>query len=498
MYCKFFGFLFVFYLLNIFYSVGQSNHNFELNATIQKSYIEITKMKLNAGKALLLNEKKNHNAWAYYLEGYADMIQLLVAEDLVLYERFIKNQEIRYDLIENMDSKSPHYNFLLAELKIQNAFVKLKFGHELKGSTDIIKAYKLLEKNALKFPYFIPNQKTLGLLHVLIGSTPESYLWVANLLGLNGSIKKGISELENVVNKDAFYRDEAQLMLFLIQAYILKINAVQLQNFQKFVAENPDNQLFHFFLCSVLMKEGKANTALELIEKSTNHYPFPIIDYLKGEIYLQKGMYLQAKICYNNFLRKHQGINFIKDSNYKLFLCYWLNNEDAKGLVYLENVEFQGRTIVESDKSALKFAKSFLLKNSIYKNKERVLMKARLAFDGGLYSEAKQILHKWNEINFELKIDKAEFNYRKGRISQKLLETSTAIVFFERAIELSNNQEYAFGALSALQIGSIYQEKGMKETAKLYYKKAISFKNHEYKNSTDNKAKAALNEMGYR
>jgi tetratricopeptide (TPR) repeat protein len=321
---------------------------------------------------------------------------------------------------------------------------------------------------------------------------------VANLLGLSGSIKKGISELENVVNKDSFYKDEAQMILFLVQAYMLKINTNELQNFQKFVENNPDNQLFQFFLSSVLMKEGKGNLAFQLLEKNVVNYPFPIIDYLKGEIYLQKGMYVQAKVCYTSFLQKHKGINFIKDANYKLFLCCWLNNEEAKGLVFLENVTYQGRLIVESDKSAMKFSKSFLAKNSLYKNKQRVLMKARLAFDGGFYEEAKQILLKWKESNFELLSDKAEFNYRKGRIAQKLLETTISIAYFERAILLSEKQEFVYGALSALQIGSIYQEKAMKETAKLYYKKAISFKNHEYKNSTDNKAKAALNEMGYR
>jgi hypothetical protein len=33
--------------------------------------------------------------------------------------------------------------------------------------------------------------------------------------------------------------------------------------------------------------------------------------------------------------------------------------------------------------------------------------------------------------------------------------------------------------------------------AKIYFEKAISYKKHEYKNSVDNKAKAALNEMGF-
>ena len=72
-----------------------------------------------------------------------------------------------------------------------------------------------------------------------------------------------------------------------------------------------------------------------------------------------------------------------------------------------------------------------------------------------------------------------------------------AITFFDRAIVLSENQNWSYGASSALQLGYIYQSKNEQAKAKNYFEKAISCKKHEYKNSVDNKAKAALNEMGF-
>jgi hypothetical protein len=46
-------------------------------------------------------------------------------------------------------------------------------------------------------------------------------------------------------------------------------------------------------------------------------------------------------------------------------------------------------------------------------------MKARLATDGGFYDTALATLRPYSESSFTLLNEKAEFNYRKGRIYQR-------------------------------------------------------------------------------
>ncbi|MFC0184705.1 hypothetical protein ACFFJX_20180 [Pseudarcicella hirudinis] len=162
---------------------------------------------------------------------------------------------------------------------------------------------------------------------------------------------------------------------------------------------------------------------------------------------------------------------------------------------YLQKVEEVGETIVESDKSALKYSKNYLAKKPGPQSK--ILMKARLACDGGYYDQALSFLGNLTEAQFESLSDKAEFNYRKGRIYQRMDDSLKAVPLFERAINLSSGQNWSFGANAALQTGYIFQQKGDRMKAKYFFEKAISFKKHEYKNSVDNKAKAALNEMGF-
>jgi hypothetical protein len=61
---------------------------------------------------------------------------------------------------------------------------------------------------------------------------------------------------------------------------------------------------------------------------------------------------------------------------------------------------------------------------------------------------------------------------------------------------LAEGSAAGFGASSALQLGYILMEKRNNKNASFYFKKAMSYKKHEYKNSIDNKARAALTELG--
>ena len=70
-------------------------------------------------------------------------------------------------------------------------------------------------------------------------------------------------------------------------------------------------------------------------------------------------------------------------------------------------------------------------------------------------------------------------------------------ILFERSVALTGSDEWVFAPNSALQLGYIQQQKGRKNKAKAYFEQAIAYKNHEYKTSVDNKARAALTEMGY-
>jgi tetratricopeptide (TPR) repeat protein len=463
------------------------------NAQMQRYYQEIFHMRVYPARAQMAQETMQDGFLAY-LNSYADMVELMSLENRAAYDDFLEQQAVRQEVLEKLDENSPYSRFLRAEVRLHTAFVKLKFGHEVKGAWDIIKAFRMLSENAKKFPQFVPNQKSLGLLHVLIGATPDQYSWVLGVLGLKGNIKLGMSELANASRQETLWQTESQLITHLVKLFVRRASTEELSAFEQFVQKNQDNQLILFFGTSALTKEGRAETAWNLLETrpaTKGLLPLPFLEYQKAEILLMKAQYPQAIASYQRFLGQHKGFNFVKDTYFKLFLAHWLDGQGGKGKVFLQKINQVGASIVEADKAAQKFKEN----ESILGSAQQTLMKARLACDGGYYDLALGHLQGLTEGQLPQDRDRAELFYRRGRIVQRMGRPDEAMPFFERAMTLCQDKPWSFGASSALQMGYIWVEKKQKDKAKIYFEKALSFKKHEYKNSIDNKARAALGEL---
>ncbi len=466
----------------------------DFTPNLQKAYSEIFKLRIQSGKDLLAKEKQN--PFKIYLENYVDVVELLNSENEAAYEKILKKEDERLELIKNLDSNSPYNRFLRAEIKLHWALLKIRFGHEVKAGWNVIQAYRLLEENQRLFPDFLPNQKSLGCLHVLFGSVPENQKWITNFLGLRGNIQQGINELKQA-SKDKNWGLESKFCAFFIQAYVLKFDEKFNTELLQLIDNQPDNLNLFLLATAVSLKENHTEQAIELLRKHPTdaaYIYFPIFELYKAETQLFKGNYAQAITSYQTYLKNFKGKGFVKDTYYKLFVCNWLAGDEKKGRFYLTKIPISGNSLAESDKAAQKFYENYS-KNTILPNK--TLLKLRLTFDGGYFDQAADDLKNISEGNFTNTKDKAEFNYRAGRIYQKLNQTDKAMLFFEQSIKQCDGQEWHFGASSSLQLGYIFQAKKQKVKAKTYFEKAISYKRHEYKTSIDNKARAALTEMGY-
>jgi tetratricopeptide (TPR) repeat protein len=468
---------------------------------LQKAYFEIQKLRLPAARELIGDERASApgNPFIAYLDSYADLHYLLIAEDRSRYKVFTQQQDKRLEEVGKLPEKSPYKRLFQADIRLHSAFAKLKFGNEVSGSWEIIKAYRLLEDNRKKFPAFIPTLKSLGLLHVLIGSIPENYTWIAKILGLKGNIAQGIRELREVVREEPFFRQEAELIDLLLHAYTLQLSPQQQIRIRQWPQEQPDNLLLHFFATTVLMKENKSEEASHFLAEAPTgkeYIPFPFLHYLRAEIALQSGDYEESFAFYTRFLKQYAGFNYIKDSHFKMFMCRWLAGREQEAAVNIRKVTQTGSTIVEADQFAERIAKEF--NEGKISPRQKVLYKARYATDGGYFQRAWELMKAVSEKSFGTTYEKAEFNYRMARILQKSARINECMPFYDRSIALGQADAGAggFAASSALQMGYIYQKETDNQQAIIYFKKALSFKKHEYKNSIDNKARAALTELG--
>ena len=462
---------------------------------MQRAYADLLKLKVPNAR-LLMQAETDQNGIRIYTEDYADMLTLLFSDDDRAYEKIAHREEDRLEQLSQLDQTSPWARVTQAEVRLHWAFVKLKFGKEVSAAWDVIRAYKLLNENRKRFPAFLPTYKALGVLHVMVGAAPDQYTWVARLLGLRGDINTGMQEIRRA-QQDPTFRLEAQLIELMIRAYVLRFSDADTRELQLLVSQHPDNALLHFLAATIQMKNGQSESArlflLSLPQNDTPAYlPTPIVDNLLGDIYLQKGQFAPALVHYQRFLSRYTGQNFVKDTYYKQFLCYWLAHDDARAQALVRRIPTAGRAVVESDKAAQKFAETFLKMGPT--PHQQLLIRARLSCDGGYLDSALTLLRPYPEGRFLPGTEQAEFNYRMGRILQRQHETDAAIPFFTRAITLSDGSgSGSFGATSALQLGYIYEQQKDVSHARQYFEKALSYRHYEYKNSIDNKARAGLN-----
>ena len=67
---------------------------------------------------------------------------------------------------------------------------------------DFRKAFSLLKENRKKFPSFLPNNMISGPMLVVAGTIPDAYKWLASLFGIKGSIKDGMTQMQQFINSN--------------------------------------------------------------------------------------------------------------------------------------------------------------------------------------------------------------------------------------------------------------------------------------------------------
>ncbi len=424
-----------------------------------------------------------------YVTSLAKTIELLLTEDKDLYQIYGDHHE---DL-QGKRSKSSLAEdlFLQAEIRLQWTFVYLKFGHEIDAAWSLRQAYINMEDCRTKFPDFIPIKKTAGLLHIIIGSVPEKYNWVLGMLSMKGDVDQGLAELEGIRKSDNVFSLEADLLYVLAQAFILQQPEEAMKEMNKLLKLNPESRLVNYLGAAIAIKNSQSEEAFVLLnklEKLEKETPFAYAYYLKGETLLSKGDYTSAMGAYRFFISHYAGQNYIKDAHYKIGLCYLLNGNVSDAQELFKKAKSIGIEETEADKYAARSIAEDELPNI-------PLSQIRYLTDGGYYSKAQQRLDSIRSTEIPTKRDQVEYYYRKARLAHKKGELPTAKDNYYETVRINESNAWYFAPNACLQLGYIYQDEKNYIAARNYFEKALTYKKHEYKNSIDSKAKAALDHL---
>lgn len=466
--------------------------SFDFNSECRKAYIEIFNLNFKTAEEIIEKEKiKNSaNIVPVLLEADIDFLSAFVSEEDLYYKRLMEQKKGRLKQIESGDSNSPFYLYAQADIYLQSALVKLKFGEYISASTDLLRANSLLKKNRESFPAFIPNLKGLGMLHAMAGLIPSDFKWAANLAGFEGTVLEGITELDslfkNINSADYdFLKPEAAMLLFYLKTNFEKQDTEQY--FTQYFSDSTllKNPLVAFSYSGFLMRRGKSDDAIKILEAvSPGSFPFLMLEYRLGHAKLCRGD-KDAIEHLLKFAASFKGKNYVRSAFRFIAWHYLLNDDEKKYKQFLANVLYTGKSFSDEDKDATREAEQRRTPN-------KKLLRSRLLYDGGYYKTALTEIEDPSNIFFRHKADSAEYDYRLARIFHAGKDTAKAEASYINAFSKGKNLPQHYAANSALQLGNIYEQRGDKPKAKEWYQKCLWLPPHDYRHSIEQKAKAGL------
>ncbi|OUJ71848.1 hypothetical protein BXP70_20600 [Hymenobacter crusticola] len=418
----------------------------------------------------------------------ADFTELMISQEATRYDKATAVRERRLELLAKSAERGPLPAYAAAEIRLHQAASQVTFGHEVQGAWNLRQAYLQLQAVVQRYPYFLPARKTLGLCQFFIGALPPGYRWFLKLLGLSGSTDAGLRNLGLAAQRPNDFQPEAQILLALIQESYYKRPVEATQVLTRLAAQQPDNLLYTYLLISLNKRQHQTEQALAAYRtrpEATGYLPVPYLHHMAADLLLYQGKYAAAEHANLLFLQQYHGQHYRKDAAFKLYLASWLAGDAAAANRYRQQIQSAGRTAVEEDAYAQRFYEDQLPLN-------RVLTRARLQIDGGYYREALATLRAFSPGGAMPLRDQLEWPYRRARAYHGLGRLDSARLFYSQTIALAGRAPYYFAPQAALQMGYLCQTDGQVNLARVYFQKALDSPKHEYKNSTDAKAKIAL------
>ena len=484
--------------LNLFVQTAlNAQSRFDFSPLARAAYDKTLALRFDEANGIIaeLRRKEPDNVVVYYIENYADCLKVFISEDQNLFNQLAPKAEKRLAALRGSDKNSPYYLFSQAQVRLLWAMNRAKFGEYLTAFNETSTAFGQLEDNQKKFPSFMPNKMSLGILHAIIGTIPDNYKWGVKLLGgMNGTTAQGQAEIEQVIHyaksNDFAFEQEALVMYAFLTLHLnnQSDNAWQLINSPKLKPK--ENLLAAFALSNVAMRTGRNDKAIEILQNrptSAAYYPFPFLDYQLGLSKMYRGD-SDADIFIKKYVNNFHGRNYLKEAYQRLGWFELLKGNWNGYKSNLENCKTVGRSDIGGDKNALKEAKSGVAPNGD-------LLRGRLLFDGGYFQKAYNYLSQKNEGNFTQQAEKLEFNYRLGRILQMLKKSNDAIAYFDKTIQAGKNTRYYYACNAALQMGTIYEEYGNTAKAREYYNFCLALNPDDYADGLHSKAKAGLGRL---
>jgi tetratricopeptide (TPR) repeat protein len=467
--------------------------HFDFNDNCRQAYRQIIQLRLDEGGRLLAAEKKRDpdNLIPIFLDNYIDFFQLFFNEDPAEYQASKGRLEQRIASMAEGPESSPFNLFTRSVIHFQWAAIQIKFGDNWDAGWDFRRSFLQSKECAKKFPGFGPATMLSGTMQVVAGTIPDGYKWLSSLLGIRGSVSGGMQVLDRFLTSDdpwaELFRDETIFYYLYLQFYIQNKREEVFAFIRQHKLDVRNNYLYAYLYANLCINDQQSSLAQKIIagrSHSPGYLDMPVWDLEMGYAslnHLEPGTVLYLE----RFLHRFKGRFYVKDALEKLSWYYYMKGDQAKADSLRGQVTQKGTAEADADRQAQKDARSG-------KWPDKTLLESRLLSDGGYFEEALSALKGVSTSSFTQPGEKCELAYRLGRIYDGLGRGDEAISAYLTTIKTGEYLREYYAARAALQVGYIYEQRGDCVQAMAYFQKCLSLKDHEYKNSLDQRAKAGV------
>ncbi|NIG53294.1 tol-pal system YbgF family protein [Chitinophaga sp. Cy-1792] len=480
-------------VLSIGLNVSAGQKVYDFNSRCEQAYDAIMQLRINEGKALLEEEKKDNpdNLIPYFLDDYADFFPLFFNEDPAEYANKRGSRSFRLDKMDEGPEDSPYYLYTQAVIKFHWALIKVKFNEKWDATWEVRKAYMMLKDNQRKFPNFVPNRLLLGSMQTVFGTIPDGYKWITNILGMKGSIKEGMNNVNAFIDSNApearLLREESYYYYCYLTLFVVNKPEDTWTFLQRKQLDTKNNYLFALMVANLALNNQKAATGIKVLQERNEGSEYADIQYYNYVYGLLKLTRLDtdAHVYLERFINNFKGKFYLKECLQRLSWFYYMEGNQTAANKYRQMIFNKGGLETDADKQALKEAESGKWPNPF-------LLKVRLLSDGGYFNEALKLILTKKSTDFTDISEKLEYAYRLGRIYDETGQDDKAIQMYDATVKVGANRPEYYAARASLQMGYIYEKRNDKAKAMQCYQQCMTMKGHDYKNSLDARAKAGI------
>ena len=478
-------------LLLLSFAARAGEFYYEMSAPAVAAYERILRLELQGAQADIdrLRARQPANLVTHHLESYLDFFRLYLSGS----ERLRPELEARFDrriaALEEGDESSPWYRYALAEARLHQSLIHLRFERQLAAFRELNRAHKLLRDNAEEFPDFALTYKDLGLVHAAVGSIPSQYKWGVEVISsLTGTIAEGRAELLRARNAGASpFGLETEVLSSFLELHLAGNPEAAYRRINDLGLDPAANALHAFVLANMAMRSGRNDRALSVLDKQPRGgavADFPYLDFMLGLAKLRR-LDPTARIHFQSFLVRYAGRHFKEEARQKIAWSYLLEGDEAGYLSTLDAIG--GDSKAGGDQNAAREAARARLPHP-------ALLRARLLFDGNYCEKARKELNGV-DVNSLSADERLEYYYRTGRVLEGLTDYPGALSFYQQTIDRGADNPAFYACKAALQAGLVEEQRGNKAAAQAYFERCLDLDPAEYRHGLHLLAKAGLNRV---